>query len=166
MDLGKQRLFANANYTHVCQVCNAQYVGAEIDGSYLFVKEGYSSFANKNGEETTSYDVQFSIKVNQAAMTEYTNQTGKTVRYGTVAGVGNSLENPLSYAENELSVGASAVMSEMTGTDYVKLIIKIVKIPVSNDPITVSCNAFAIVDSKLKYVSDGTVNETAEPKLV
>lgn len=158
--------FANANYKHICQVCEEEYIGEEIADSHLFVKEGYSSFANKNGEETTSYDVQFSIKVNQEAMDEYTNQTGKTVRYGTVAGVGNSLENPLSYAENELSVGASAVMSEMTGTDYVKLIIKIVKIPVTDKPVSVSCNAFAIVDSKLKYVSDGTVNETAEPKTV
>lgn len=158
--------FANANYKHICQVCEEEYIGEEIADSHLFVKEGYSSFANKNGEETTSHDVQFSIKVNQAAMDEYTNQTGKTVRYGTVAGVGNSLENPLSYAENELSVGASAVMSEMTGTDYVKLIIKIVKIPVTDEPVSVSCNAFAIVDSKLKYVSDGTVNETAEPKTV
>ena len=158
--------FANANYKHVCQDCGEEYIGEEIANSHLFVKEGYSSFENKNGEETTSYDVQFSIKVNQAAMTEYTNQTGNTVRYGTVAGVGNSLETPLSYAEGELTVGSSAVMSEMTGTDYVKLIIKIVKIPVTDKPVTVSCNAFAIVDDKLRYVSDGTVNETAEPKTV
>ena len=82
------------------------------------------------------------------------------------AGIDNCVENPLSYNEGELTVGSSAVMSEMTGTDYVKLIIKIVKIPVTDKPVSVSCNAFAIVDNKLKYVSDGTVNETAEPKTV
>ena len=159
--------FANANYKHVCQDCGEEYIGAVVEDSYLFVKEGYSSFENKDKEENVvSYDVQFSIKVNQEAMDEYTNQTGKTVRYGTVAGVGNSLETPLSYAEGELTVGSSAVMSEMTGTDFVKLIIKIVKIPVTDKPVSVSCNAFAIVDNKLKYVSDGTVNETAEPKTV
>ena len=154
--------FANAHYVHVCQVCAEEYAGAEIENSYLFIKEGFATFANKDGETIKSYDFQYSIKVNTDAMDNYTVATGKVIKYGTVAGVGNSLTNPISYENGTLSVGASAAVSDMTGTDYVKLLIKVTSIPVLEEGVEITCNAYAIVDDKLRYVGETTVTENAQ----
>ena len=155
--------FANAHYVHVCQVCAEEYAGAEIENSHLFIKEGYSytQTENKKDETVVSFDFQYSIKVNQTAMTLYTEQTGNVVKYGTVAGVKDDLSNPLTYVDGVLTVGESAAASDMTGTDYVKLLIKVAGIPVNENGIEISCNAYAIIDNKLKYLSDGNVRDSA-----
>jgi hypothetical protein len=158
--------FENANYKHTCQICSAEYVGAVVANSYLFIEEGFATFANKDGETIKSYDFQYSIKVNTDAMDEYTKATGKVINYGTVAGVGNSLTNPISYENGTLTVGASAAVSDMTGTDYVKLLIKVTSIPVLEEGVEITCNAYAIVDDKLRYVGETTVTENAQSSLI
>ena len=137
-----------------------------IENSYLFIKEGFATFANKDGETIKSYDFQYSIKVNTDAMDNYTEETGKVINYGTVAGVGDSLTNPLSYENGNLAFGESAVMSDMTGTDYVKLLIKVTNIPVLEEGVEITCNAYAIVDDKLRYVGETTVTENAQSSLI
>ena len=158
--------FENASYKHVCQICSEEYAGEEIENSYLFIEEGFATFANKEGEIIKSYDFQYSIKVNTDAMDDYTAATGKVIKYGTVAGVGNSLTNPISYENGTLSVGASAAVSDMTGTDYVKLLIKVTSIPVLEEGVEITCNAYAIVDDKLRYVGETTVTENAQSSLI
>jgi hypothetical protein len=49
----------------------------------------------------------------------------------------------------------------MTGTDYVKLLIKVTSIPVLEEGVEITCNAYAIVDDKLRYIGDGNVGEVA-----
>jgi hypothetical protein len=159
--------FANAKYKHVCQVCSVEYLSEEyIENSYLFIKEGFATFINKDGEAIKSYDFQYSIKVNTDAMDDYTVATGEVIKYGTVAGVGASLTNPISYENGTLTVGASAAVSDMTGTDYVKLLIKVTSIPVLEEGVKITCNAYAIVDDKLRYVGETTVTENAQFSLI
>jgi hypothetical protein len=159
--------FDNAKYKHTCQVCSVEYLSKEyIENSYLFIKEGFATFINKDGEAIKSYDFQYSIKVNTAAMDDYTKATGNVVKYGTVAGVGASLTNPISYENGTLTVGASAAVSDMTGTDYVKLLIKVTSIPVLEEGVEITCNAYAIVDDKLRYVGETTVTENAQSSLI
>lgn len=149
--------FANAKRQHKCKDCDSLYLGDEIENSYLFVAGGYSI-----PETEDNSCISHTIKINKTAIDDY-KATGVDLKYGTIAAVGESLGTPLSIIDGKLEAKNQSVVADMTGTDYVKLIIKISGVPQNVD---VNCNAFVIVDAKISYLCGGKSLSVAESKKI
>lgn len=147
--------FSNAKYQHKCEDCNALYLGEVVENSYLFIADGYSI-----PEATDSSAISHTIKIHKSGIDGY-KATGADIKYGTVAAVGDALGTPISIVNGELECASQAVIADMTGTDYVKLVIKISNIPSATD---VNCNAFVAVETKVYYLCGNQSLSAAEPK--
>ncbi|MBO5339181.1 MAG: hypothetical protein J6A96_05720 [Clostridia bacterium] len=147
--------FSNAKYQHKCEDCNALYLGEVVENSYLFIADGYSI-----PEATDSSAISHTIKIHKSGIDGY-KATGADIKYGTVAAVGDALGTPISIVNGELECASQAVIADMTGTDYVKLVIKISNIPSATD---VNCNAFVAVGTKVYYLCGNQSLSAAEPK--
>ena len=117
--------------------------------------KGYSSEENGSG-------ISHTIKVNKEAIDKYVEITGSKVMYGTVAAVDKALGTPLSIDnEGKLVIADQAVASEMSDTSYTVLVIKVSKIPTG---VTINCNAYIAIDSKVYYLCGTETLEQAKPK--
>ncbi len=121
----------------------------------LFIADtGYSTEMNGTG-------ISHTMKVNKEAISVYEGITGKTVSYGTVAAVGDALGTPLQFVEGKLETKSQAVMADMTGTPYTKLVIKISGIEAGN---SVNCNAYAVIGSDIYYLCGTETTKEAVAK--
>ena len=159
-------VFANNNYFGVgvivveCANCTAQANDSETVEPF-FGEGGYS--IPENG---TTDCVSHTIKVNKSAIIKYQELTGKTVNYGTVAAVGSSIGTPLYFeeGESEMSIKAQALVSDMTNTNYTKLVIKITGIPSADTAL--NCNAYAVIGTSITYLcGEEALAEAKEVKL-
>ncbi len=151
--------FGNATEQHVCQDCSELYLGAEVEESHLFVAGGYSHFIPTKEGEVPS--ISHTIKLNKENIDKYAEKTnGAKISYGTVAAVGDALGTPIEVdGEGNVTAKAQALIADMTGTDYIKLVIKISNVPADT---AVNCNAYIVVGTTISYLCDESVLSVAQ----
>ena len=151
--------FQNAKYKHVCADCTVEYAGAVIDDTALFNKgKGYSV-----PEEGTLDSISHTIMVNKDNVLKYQTATGNVVNYGVVAAVGDSLGTPIKVENGEIKRnGEQALLGDMTGTKYEKLVVRISNVPENTE---VNCNAYVVFNKQdIYYLCGGEVTTTAVAK--
>ena len=147
--------FANAKYQHTCLDCGENYGGTEIENTYLFSAGGYSHYVDPTGVASS---ISHTIKINVEAMKDY-ESTGVTIKHGTVVAAGESLKTPISIVDGNLVVEDQAIASNVSGTEFFKLMIKVSGVPENTK---LNCCAFIAVNSKVYYLCGSTVLEEAE----
>ena len=151
--------FGNATEQHKCLDCEALYdLGKEIANTSLFVAGGYSI-----PEQGTTDCISHTIMVNEKNIELYEQHTnGAKINYGTVAAAGSALGTPIEIdEEGNVTPKLGALIADMTGTDYVKLVIKISGIPLDTEAL-VNCNAYIVVGKEIYYVCGSEVLDTAK----
>ena len=146
--------FADRVHSATCNVCNEAVAEAQV-GTALFNKGlGYSV------PEAGTQDISHTIMVNKKNVTDYEELTGKVVNYGVVAAVGDSLGAPVMVAGDKVVAnGAQALVGDMTGTQFTKLVVKISNVPVDT---AINCNAYVIINKEdIYYLCGGDVTKTA-----
>ena len=148
--------FENACPMYRCLDCGADYYGKELENSFLFYSSGYSI-----PEAAGSNSIAYAITVNKNGFEKYKELTGKTIRYGVVAAVGDALGSPLSIENGNLSIKNQAVFAEMTDSEYTCLKVRLCNL---TDGAIFNCCAFAVEGSTISYISDKAVSSSAETK--
>ena len=150
--------FGNATEQYKCLDCEALYdLGKEVANTSLFVAGGYSI-----PEQGTTDCISHTIMINKTNIDLYAQHTidGAKINYGTVAAAGSALGTPIEVDdEGNVTPKLGALIADMTGTDYVKLVIKISGVPADT---AVNCNAYVVVGKEIYYVCDDEVTTVAK----
>ncbi|MBO5339133.1 MAG: leucine-rich repeat domain-containing protein [Clostridia bacterium] len=154
--------FANQIYNYCCQRegCGKSLSEEQLDTA-LFEVGGYST--PENGE--ASGCISHTIRVNKANVLEYERISGDTVNYGVTAGASTSIGSPVVINNlGEIEADTYALIADMTGTQYTKLVIKVTGLEAGN---TISCNAYIVFNKesdKIYYLCANKVSKTAVSK--
>lgn len=154
--------FANQIYNYCCQRegCGKSLSEEQLDTA-LFEVGGYST--PENGE--ASGCISHTIWVNKANVLEYERISGDTVNYGVTAGASTSIGSPVVINNlGEIEADTYALIADMTGTQYTKLVIKVTGLEAGN---TISCNAYIVFNKesdKIYYLCANKVSKTAVSK--
>ena len=155
---GANSYFGEGTIVLMCAHCDAQANDTEKVGA-LFVADGYSI-----PETGTTDCISHTIRVNKANVEKYEILTGNKVSYGIVAGIKDSVSNPVSVEDGKIVADDYAVFADMTGTEYTKLVIKITGL---DKGVNVSCNAYVVFNTdptKIYYLCDNKVTTEAVAK--
>ena len=127
-----------------CSVCGTKSVLETIDA--IFVNLGYSV-----EENTTEGAVSHKVKVNKTSLARYEELTGKSLRFGVVAGVEKegATGDIITYENEEYKASANAVMAEFSKTDFTILELKLTKI---DRDVSVYCNAYVADGASITYM--------------
>lgn len=155
---GSLNYFADMVTEHNCTRCDAIIEGTEPNTA-LFAADGYSI-----PEKDDSTCISHTIKVNKTNVAKYEALTGDKVDYGVVAGTSTSLSSPVVINNGEIEADTYALVGDMTGTEYTKLVIKVTGLEPGDQ---ISCNAYIVFNKdseKIYYLCGSTVTKTALPK--
>ena len=151
--------FANAKYQHKCQVCEAIYLGQDVEGTALFTMKGISV---EEGEASSS--LSHTIRVNLAAVDKYNEFRGENdqIKYGMLAGIVKSGTNgKVLNADCTPVAEETIVSSRYDGTNYSLMQVKISNI---TDPdAALYCCAFTVVGEDVYYLLNDNVTDAATP---
>lgn len=143
--------------TYMCTDC--QTVERTENIEKIFDVRGYT-FDEKNPNHIGHKTI-----VNLTAKATYEELSGKTIKYGMLAGIApeNADGQPISLNnDGEIVVGKSTIIADMTGTEFSLIEIKITNINLST---FIYCNAYAIIDSNITYICD-SISDTATIKKI
>ncbi|MBO5338456.1 MAG: hypothetical protein J6A96_02015 [Clostridia bacterium] len=155
---GSLNYFADMVTEHDCTRCDAIIKGTELNTA-LFAADGYSI-----PEKDDSTCISHTIKVNKTNVAKYEALTGDKVDYGVVAGTSTSLSSPVVINNGEIEADTYALVGDMTGTEYTKLVIKVTGLEPGDE---ISCNAYIVFNKdseKIYYLCGSTVTKTALAK--
>lgn len=141
--------------TNICDVCKTVETTEEI--ATIILPLGYTQ------TETGIIQLGYRASIDHIALARYEELSGNTVKYGMLAGVAEETSDgtPISVnEEGKIVADFATVVSNMTGTDYTTIEIKITGI---NKATSLYCNAFAIIGTDVSYICD-TASETATKK--
>ncbi len=123
----------------------------------LFVSVGYSS------SEYLAGTIVHTVIVNKNAILAYEENSGKTVEYGVVAAI-HADGKPVEVTEDGTIVGrGQSIIAKMTNADYTRVEVKLIGVGAG---IEVNCNAYIVVDGKVRYICGEEVLETAVSKTI
>ena len=154
---GSRNYFTDMVTEHSCTRCTEILKGTEDDTALFNKGKGYSV------PEDGTYNISHTIIVNKENVLKYETLTGSVVNYGIVAAVGDSLGTPITVDNGEIKGnGNQALVGDMTGTKYTKLVVRISNVPENTE---VNCNAYVVFNKQdIFYLCGGTVTKTAIAK--
>ena len=139
-----------------CQNEGCAYVETVGNVSALFTCLGYSAPENGTG------GIAIGFTVNNVAIAEYEEATGKTLKYGVFAVLKDRLGNNDVFAEDG-TVAEGVINAEITNYEFVAFELKIVGFTDTQKDIKLAMGAYvAVTDGEIteySYMQGGTPNE-------
>ena len=127
-----------------CSVCGSKAVYETIDA--IFVNLGYSV-----EENATEGAVSHKVRINRTSLARYEELTGKSLRFGVVAGIEKegTTGDIITYENEEYKAAANAIMADFSKSDFSIIELKLTKI---DRNVSVYCNAYVADGASITYM--------------
>ncbi|MBO4982688.1 MAG: leucine-rich repeat protein [Clostridia bacterium] len=149
IDITYESYLSEGTKSTVCLDCGSAPLLVKVPS--LFVCKGYS--ASKTGTNGIS----LGFEVNKEAIANYTEKTGKTVKYGVFAGAQASLDNNDLFEEG---LSDKVIKAEIARTDFACFDIKVLGFTDENMNSKLALGAYVAVtdgeETTYSYMQDGT----------